>query len=67
MTRYFIDTSTANDFDAVVRFLHSKQIPIADRNKVKLVVSAELTDEQLEELRRLPLEEYVSCGKAPLL
>ncbi len=66
MTRYYIDTSTPNDFDAVIRFLHSKQIPIGDRNKVKLVVSAELNEEQLEELRKLPLEETVSYGTAPL-
>ncbi len=66
MTRYYIDTSTNNDFDAVIRFLHSTQIPIGDRNKLKLVVSAELTDAQLEELQRLPLEEPLSIGTTPL-
>ncbi len=66
MTRYYIDTSTNNDFDAVIRFLHSTQIPIGDRNKLKLMVSAELTDAQLEELQRLPLEEPLSIGTTPL-
>lgn len=66
MTRYYIDTSTYNDFDAVIRYLHSKSIPIDNRDKVKMVISAELTDEQLGELKALPLEEVLSYGTSPL-
>lgn len=67
MTRYYIDTSTYNDFDSVIRYLKSKGIAIADRDKAKMVVSAELTPEQLDEVRKLPLEEVVSIGTSPLL
>lgn len=66
MTQYYIDAMTPNDFDAIIRFLHSKNKKISGRNKVHLAMSAELSEEELEELRTLPLEEYVSVGDTPL-
>jgi hypothetical protein len=67
MTKYYVDTTTYNDFDTVIRYLHAKKIPIIDRNKVKMMVSAELTLQQIEEIQALPLEETVSIGEKPLL
>ncbi len=66
MTKYYIDTTTHDDFDTVIRYLLEKKIPIIDRNKVKMLVSAELTVEQVREIQALPLEEMVSIGDTPL-
>ncbi len=62
----YIDLSTPRDYDAVVRHLNSADIPIQDRNKLKLVISAELTDEQVAAIDALPLEEVSSIGTSPL-
>lgn len=62
----YIDLSTPRDYDAVVRHLNSADIPIQDRNKLKLVISAELTDEQVAAIDALPLEEVASIGTSPL-
>lgn len=67
MTKYYVDTTTYEDFDTVIRYLHTKKIPIIDRNKVMMMVSAELTLEQVKEIQALPLEETVSIGEKPLL
>lgn len=63
---YYIDTTTPNDFDAVIRFLNARLIPILSRNKVRLEISAELSYGELYGLRELPLEESFSYGISPL-
>ncbi len=67
MTLLYIDTTTANDFDTIVQFLRRNNIDIVERDKVRLFVKAELTHNQLMELRELPLEEFISYGTEPLL
>lgn len=67
MKLYYVDTTTYEDFDAVIQYLHSQKIPIKDRNKVKMYVSAELTIAQVQEIQALPLNETVSIGEKPLL
>ena len=62
----YIDLSTPGDYDTVVRHLNSAGIPISDRNKLKLVISAELTDVQVAVIDDLPLEESASIGTKPL-
>lgn len=62
---YSIDLSTPSNFDTVVRHLNSAGIPISDRNKLKLVISAELTDVQVAAIHALPLEEGASIGTKP--
>lgn len=64
---YYIDTSTPNDFDTVLRFLSEKRILIKYRDKVRRVISAELTPEQLEALCDLKLEDSIFYGTTPLL
>ena len=66
MTKYWIDTSTNNDFETVIRYLLARNIPFIDRDKMKLFVSANLNDEQIKEIRELPLEDDISIGTTAL-
>lgn len=63
----YIDTSSYNDYDKVVMFLHKNNIPIVSRDKVRMVVSAELTPEMLDRMEKeCEFEDFVTTGTAPL-
>lgn len=63
----YIDTSCNDDFDTVVRHLNSSGIPMATRNKLKLVVSADVTvDFAKEMLKSNNFKDLVTYGETPL-
>lgn len=59
----FIDLFNYNDYDRVVRFLHEKNIPIIQRDKLKMEIVADITPEIERAIYDLPFEEYASIGE----
>ena len=63
----YIDTCSYNDYDDVVRFLLKHSVPIIDRNKMKMIVVAEMSDELADQMQdETDFEDVVSIGKTPL-
>lgn len=63
----YIDVTTHDDYDRAVRFLLANRIPIVTRDKVKLVISAELSlDQEDRMLQEAGFEENVLFGDRPL-
>ena len=64
---FYIDTCFYDDYDKVVRFLLEHNVPIADRNKMKMVVSAEMSNELANQMQdEVDFDEAVSIGNTPL-
>lgn len=67
MVRY-VDTTTGNDFDNVVRFFLKHNITITHRDKLELVVAGEISEELLKQMEaETEFEETVTWGLEPLL
>ena len=67
MVRY-VDTTTDNDFDNVVRFFLKHNIAITRRDKLELVVGGEISEELLKQMEaETVFEETVTWGEEPLL
>jgi hypothetical protein len=62
-----IDTCSYDDYDKVVKFLLENKVPIVSRDKMKLVVVAELTKELADKMQdEIDFEEFVSIGETSL-
>ena len=67
MVRY-VDTTTYDDFDKVVRFFHKHNIAITHRDKVGGVVGGEISEELLQQMEaETEFEGTVTWGEEPLL
>lgn len=64
--RVFIDTCSAQDFDKVARYLFDRGIDVSERNKIKLEIIADVSDEIIAELRNLDLDNVISIGTKSL-
>jgi hypothetical protein len=63
----YIDTSTHDDYDKVVRYLLEKNVAILHRDKVLMVVAADVSTEFASEmLNSLPLSDFATFGETPL-
>ncbi len=63
----YIDTCSCGDYDKVIRFLSEHDVPIASRNKMRMVVSAEMSNELVKQMQdEVDFEETVSIGETPL-
>lgn len=66
MIRY-IDAGCYDDYDRVVRFLLDKGVKIIERDKMKMLVVAELPENVESEMtREVRFDEAVSIGEVPL-
>ena len=66
MIRY-IDAGSYDDYDRVVRFLLGKGVKIVERDKLKMLVAAELpANVESEMFGEVKFDEVVSIGAAPL-
>jgi len=63
----YIDTTTYDDYDRVVRFLLEHQVPIVERSKMKMVVVADLpVDLESKMFDEVEFGDIVSVGDKPL-
>lgn len=63
----YVDTSSDNDFDNVVRFFHKHNIAITHRNKQGGVVGGEISEELLQQMdNEIQFEEMIHWGAEPL-
>lgn len=63
----YIDTCSYNDYDTVVRFLLKHEVEILIRNKMKMIVSAEMSADLANQMRdESDFEETISIGEKPL-
>lgn len=63
----YIDTCTFDDYDKVIRYLLEKRIPIRGRNKLEMVVAAEVSATFVQTmLQEVDFDEEVSFGEKPL-
>ena len=63
----YIDTCSYNDYDTVVRFLLNHQVEILSRNKMKMIVSAEMSADLANQMQdECDFEEAISIGEKPL-
>jgi len=63
----YIDTFSYNDYDNVVRFLMRHNVPIANRNKMKMVIAAEISNELADQMQNeVDFEDMISIRETPL-
>ncbi len=63
----YIDACTYDDYDKVVRYLLGKNVPIRGRNKMEMVVAAEVSTSFVQTmLQEVDFDEEVSFGEKPL-
>ena len=66
MPRY-IDCCSYDDYDRVVRFLLEKRVKIIERDKMKMLVVAELPKSMEDEMSdKIKFDEVVTVGESPL-
>ena len=63
----YIDTSSFDDYDRVAKYLSEKGVSILKRNKLKMVIAADVSREFVSEMvRTVKFDELVSDGEKPL-
>lgn len=63
----YIDVCSYDDYDRVVRFLLEHDVPIVNRNKMKMVVVAEMSEELAKQMQdEVDFKEVVLVGDVPL-
>jgi hypothetical protein len=63
----YIDVSSYNDYDQVIKFLHQNQVLVIERSKMKMVVAADLSEEvEAKMLHEVEFEDPPSIGDSPL-
>ncbi|MBI4708852.1 MAG: hypothetical protein HY764_01450 [Candidatus Portnoybacteria bacterium] len=63
----YIDVCTYDDYDKVVRYLLEHEIHITDRNKMRMFVGAEISEEQTKRMiKEISPKETITFGPTPL-
>lgn len=63
----YIDACSYDDYDKVVRFLLEHDVPIVSRDKVRMVVAAEMSEELVKQMQdEVDFKEVVLVGDVPL-
>lgn len=63
----YVDTCSAADFDKVVRYLYDRDVDVTNRDKTKLVVCVDISEELIDELKEMDLDNTISIGTKPLI
>ncbi len=63
----YIDSTSHNDYDKVIRYLHEHNVEITDRNKAKMVIAAKTSYELINQMQdEVNFDDALSVGTTPL-